>query len=319
LIDGRTGANGPVGSLQAQLGYGPAGSAPDADPGWSWVNAAYAGAAEDRDRFCATLLPEATGSQGLVYRFTTSNGRYWLYADLEREWETGGQRGRAGVLAVVPSDDTSAPGPPANLRIVAATPAGIELAWDALADPTLFAYEVLRTDDAAAEPVSLGRTDQPTFTDLDVLEGETFSYQVLAIDSSWNRSAPAGPLAATAAPRLVTIVFTVTVPAPSAVALEESVHITGTLSRLDGTMPDWDAGSTPMAQVDDTHWTITLRGEEGTELKYKYTLGDFLYVEKDGSCGEIADRTLLVTFGTDDQQLVNDLVPNWRNIAPCGN
>jgi hypothetical protein len=318
-IGGRTGANGPAGSLQAQVGVGPTGTAPDADAGWTWVNATYAGPADDRDRLCATLLPEATGTFDIVYRFTTSNGRYWLYADLEREWEPGGQRGRAGTLTVNPSADTSAPDTPAGLRVVSATPAGIELAWDALDDSTLFAYEVQRASTLEGEVVSLGRTTEPAFADLEVSEGETFLYQVLAIDGSWNRSPPTAPLAATAEPRLVTIVFTVSVPAPSGVALEEPVHITGTLSGLEGDMPDWDPASMPMEQVDATHWTITLEAREGAELEYKYTLGDFLYVEKDASCGEIANRTLIASFGAGDQQPVNDQVPNWRNVAPCGN
>ena len=88
---------------------------------------------------------------------------------------------------------------------------------------------------------------------------------------------------------------------------------------MDGDLPDWDPGATPLDKVDDTHWTITLRGAEGTALEYKYVLGDWTYVEKDAACGEIANRTLVVTFGEGDRQAVNDTVLNWRNVAPCGN
>ena len=97
------------------------------------------------------------------------------------------------------------------------------------------------------------------------------------------------------------------------------MHVAGTLSRLDGGLPDWDAGAVVLARQDATHWTITLSGLEGTQLEYKYTLGDFDHVEKDAACGEIANRQLTLSYGSSGTQAVNDVVPNWRNVAPCGN
>ena len=74
-----------------------------------------------------------------------------------------------------------------------------------------------------------------------------------------------------------------------------------------------------LTRVDSTHWTITLTGKEGTYIEYKYVLGDWLFVEKDAVCGEIANRTLTLSYGTTGTQLVNDTVLNWRNVLPCGN
>jgi hypothetical protein len=71
--------------------------------------------------------------------------------------------------------------------------------------------------------------------------------------------------------------------------------------------------------VDSTHWTITFTGQEFTQLEYKFTLGDWDHVEKDGSCGEIGNRQLTLSYGTTGTQIVNDTVPNWRNVTPCGN
>jgi hypothetical protein len=71
--------------------------------------------------------------------------------------------------------------------------------------------------------------------------------------------------------------------------------------------------------VDSTHWTISVSGLEGTQLEYKYTLGDWDHVEKDGACGEIANRQLTLTYGSSGTQAVNDTIPNFRNVAPCGN
>jgi hypothetical protein len=74
-----------------------------------------------------------------------------------------------------------------------------------------------------------------------------------------------------------------------------------------------------LTRVDATHWTISFTGRESTQIEYKYTLGDWEQVEKDAACGEIPNRQLSLTWGTDGTQVVGDEVLNWRNVAPCGN
>ena len=74
-----------------------------------------------------------------------------------------------------------------------------------------------------------------------------------------------------------------------------------------------------MTKLDSTHWTITLTGNEGVQLQYKYTLGSWSYVEKGAVCDEIANRMVTLTYGTSGMQTENDVVPNWRNVAHCGN
>ena len=60
-------------------------------------------------------------------------------------------------------------------------------------------------------------------------------------------------------------------------------------------------------------------GPRGVQIEYKFTLGSWDYVEKDGTCGEIANRQLTLSYGTTGSQTINDAVSNWRNVAPCGN
>ncbi|OGO39664.1 MAG: hypothetical protein A2Z03_10010 [Chloroflexi bacterium RBG_16_56_8] len=74
-----------------------------------------------------------------------------------------------------------------------------------------------------------------------------------------------------------------------------------------------------LTRVDDTHWTITLTGKENVQIEYKYTLGDWDHVEKDAACGEISNRQLTLTYGANGDMVINDTVPEWRNVAPCGN
>jgi hypothetical protein len=116
----------------------------------------------------------------------------------------------------------------------------------------------------------------------------------------------------------VTLTFNVTVPA-STDGTSRSVFIAGTLSRLDGGLPDWNPGGVMLTRVDSTHWTITLTGKETTQIEYKYAMGSWDYVEKDSSCAEISNRQLTLMYGTNGTQTINDSVLNWRNVAPCGN
>src|SRR5690606_23350574 len=141
---------------------------------------------------------------------------------------------------------------------------------------------------------------------------------VRAMDTTINRSGWSGEVSATTELRSVTLTFDVTVPATTD-ATSREVHIAGFLDRLDGGHPQWIRTSTPLTRVDATNCTISFTGLEGTQLAYKYALGSWDYVEKDGACGEIADRQLTLAYGADGTQVVADTVLNWRNVAPCGN
>jgi hypothetical protein len=165
-------------------------------------------------------------------------------------------------------------------------------------------------------------TSATTYNDTNVVESTTYSYKVRSVDSSFNRSAPSGAVEATAALRTVTLVFDVTVPNHTDASGRE-VTIAGFLDRLDGNYPQWDPTSTQLTHVDATHWTFTFTGKEGIQIEYKYALSSWDYVEKDASCGEIANRQLTLSYGSNGTQTVNDTVLNWRNSeqfgGECGN
>jgi hypothetical protein len=163
----------------------------------------------------------------------------------------------------------------------------------------------------------IGLTTSESFTDTNVNQGATYTYVVRAVDTSLNRSAYSDLVSATAALRTVSVTFNVTIPSGSPTGA--TVYIAGTLDRLDGGLPQWNPGGVSLSQVSATLWTITLTGKEGTQLSYKYTLGTWELVEKDGACGEIPDRTLTLVYGSNGSQVVSDTVVNWRNVTPCGN
>jgi glycosidase len=311
-IDGVTNQPGAADTLRAQLGFGPDGSNPAGNAAWTWTDASFNVDAGNNDEFVASMLPEATGTYDYAYRYTTTNGRDWVYADLDGIGN-GYSPSQAGSLMVNASGDTTAPATPTGLHVVNASPSGIELAWNAVSgDPTLYGYEVLRGGERIA------RLTGTSYTDGDVVEGQTYTYAVRALDTSFNRSPASGSVSATAALRTVTLTFNVTVPA-STDGTGRSVYIAGFLDRLDGNLPQWNPGGVVLTRVDSTHWRITFTGKETTQLEYKYALGSWDFVEKGAACDEISNRQLTLSYGASGTQTVNDTVLNWRNVAPCGN
>jgi hypothetical protein len=319
-IPGETSNPGATPSLRAQLGFGPDGSNPAGNAAWSWVEASFNGNAGNNDEFVASLLPDTTGTFDYAYRYTVTDGRDWLYGDLDGTGN-GYSPAQAGSLVVSPSGDSTAPAVPTGLEVVSASPAGIELAWDPVTgDPSLYGYEV-RRGAASGGPYSLiGSPTSASFTDTEVTEGQTYFYVVRSVDTSFNRSTNSAEVEATAELRTVTLVFHVTVPATTD-GTGRSVHIAGFLDRLDGGYPQWDPGATPLTRVDATHWTITFTGKETTQLEYKYTLGDWDHVEKGpgATCAELGNRQLTLSYGATGTQDVYDTVDNWRLVPPCGN
>jgi hypothetical protein len=316
-IDGVTYKPGATESLLAQLGFGPTGSNPQGNLAWNWVDASFNVNAGNNDEFVASLLPEAVGSYDYVYRYSTTNGRDWLYADLNGPIPMGATPSNPGKLTVVGSGDLTPPAAATGLVVTTASPASIALAWDAHpnADGDLAGFEIVRDGALLARIYGAGAT---TFVDGQVSEGTAYTYYVIAFDTSFNRSGPSNTATGTAVARTVSVTFNVTVPATTD-ATGMSVYIAGTLQRLDGNLPEWNPGGVSLTRVSATQWTITLTGKEGTQIEYKYTLGSWDYVEKGASCDEVANRTLTLSYGTTGIQIVNDLVLNWRNISPCGN
>ena len=318
-IDGVTNQPGATDGLVAQLGFGPVGSNPAGSPAWTWTDAQFNTDSGSNDEFMASMLPETVGTFDYLYRYTTTGGRDWLYADLNGPVAAGNLPPNPGKLTVNASSDTTPPAAPANLLVVSFSPSEIALAWDAVSgDPTLYGYEVYRGDASGGPYTRIARVTNPDYKDTDIVEGSTYYYVVRALDDAFNRSGNSNEVSATAEVRTVSLTFNVTVPATTD-ATGRSVYIAGLLDQLDGSLPQWDPGGVVMTQVDATHWAITLTGKENTYIEYKYALGDWEHGEKGAACDEIANRTLTLSYGTNGTQTVNDSVLNWRNVAPCGN
>jgi hypothetical protein len=135
---------------------------------------------------------------------------------------------------------------------------------------------------------------------------------VRGVTSDTSRARVGTPLA-----RMVDVTLNVTVPATTD-ATGRAVHLAGELNLLNPAWPAWDPGAVQMTQVDATHWTISFTVVEETIAQYKYALGSWDFVEKGETCNELSNRILTVNYGESGTQVVNDVVVNWRNVAPCG-
>jgi hypothetical protein len=317
-IDGYTSIAGATPGLWAQLGFGPEGSDPSG-AGWVWVDASFNVDAGNNDEFKASLLPDTAGTFNYLYRYSTTAGRDWLYADLNGPVAEGAMPPNPGVLTVNPdATDTTPPAIPTNLVITGQSPSAIELAWDeVVGDASLYGYEVLRSATMGGPYDLIALTTTTSYSDTAVNEGDVYYYVVRAVDLAYNRSAFSNEVMGSAALRSVTVTFDVTV--PEWTPADATVYIAGSLDLLDGGYPQWNPGGTTLTQTGPYTWTITFTGTENLEIQYKYTLGSWDYVEKGAACEEIANRSVILTYGTDGILVVNDTVLNWRNVAPCGN
>ena len=212
-IGGVTDQPGQTPSLRAQLGFGPSSSDPNGNSAWNWVDASFNGNAGNNDEFVASLLPEAVGSFDYAYRYSTTNGTSWIYADLDGIGN-GYDPAQAGKLTVASSGDVTAPTVPTGLNVLSASPAGIELAWDAIVgDASLYGYEVLRSATAGGPYTMIARVTGASYMDTVVSEGATYYYVIRSLDQSFNRSDNSGEVTGTAQLRTVTLVINLTVPA----------------------------------------------------------------------------------------------------------
>jgi glycosidase len=311
-VEGATDAAGPTVGILAELGFGPA----DADPGsesdsaYTWSAMMFDSDVDGADRFVGSLRPDAAGDWNVVLRVSLDGGATWVHADrvglVPDPWRYRSEG--ALMLAATPAADQEPPPTPSAVEVAAVTAASLSLEWEPVAAGDLFGYEVYRGTTAGGPYQRVGTTTEPTFTDDSVEQGSAYVYRVVAVDTSFNRSDESAEVAATMQEREVAVTFTVSVP-PQTPA-DDTIYIAGDFQ-------GWDPAGMPMERVDETTWSITLPFVEGDPPQYKYTRGSWETVEKEDACGELANRTIAVTYGDGGTAKIADSVGKWRDIDNC--
>ena len=312
-IDGVTSQPGATPGLLAQVGFGPTDTPPISWTGWT--DAVYNTDVGNNDEFKARLTPEYTGTFHVVYRYSTTGGREWVYADRSGIINPNNIAPQPAILYVLPSADTTPPPAPQNLRVTRWGADHIALAWDPIAAADLYAYDLYRAGpcDGFLQPPGavLTRVLAPTtvYTDTAVQTGCLYTYTVRALDTSFNRSGFSNEAGAQAIARWVTVTFVVTVPAFTPPG--DTVYIAG--DRADVFGASWNPSVQPLARVGPNRWTVTLRMPEDERREYKYTRGTWDRVEKWGTLVGFANRVVTPTWGADGTMTVEDVVYNWRD------
>jgi len=303
-IAGVTLEPGATPGLWAQVGFGPDGSDPDANPEWRWVEAVFNAQSGENDEFMGQLLPEAVGTFDFCYRYSTNLGESWYYAD-----QNGGEYSTeiTGHMVVSPSEDTAAPSAPV-LSIADWSASSISLSWtESIDDVEVYAYDIYRsTDNITFSKIDRVLAPTLTYTDTTVVTDQLYYYYVIALDTSFNPSMPSNVVSQIAEAKLVAVTFEVTVPewTPGVVYLVGSHPAVG----------DWNPSAVAMTKVSDTLWTHTADILDGTTFDFKITRGNWETVMK-GADGneELTNLPITVDYGTDGTQTYAYTVLNWRD------
>lgn len=332
-IDGVTSLPGPTPGLMAQAGFGPAGTNPNGNPDWVWLDAPFNVDAGNNDEFSVQLLPTEVGSFDYLYRYSLTGGADWLYADLDGPIPPGDNPTNPGKLTVFPElrtvtitfHATVPPVTPADAEVIIAGTLdrfdGGYPQWDpgavSLTRVGDYEWEITFTGPEATlveykytlgswDFVEKGAACEELGNRAVILDYGTDGTQAVSETVlNWNGIPPCEGL--------VEVTFNVTV--PEWTPADATVYIAGNFGGLDSGFPDWDPSGIALSKVGDYEWVVTLSGPNAVSLEYKYTLGAWDMVEKGTACEELGNRGITVTYGS---QATSDEVINWGGVPPCG-
>ena len=307
-INGVTSAPGATPGILAEVGYGDSNDVNDGS--WAWTAMSFNVDVGNNDEFVGNLLPDELGTYCYTTRYSGDGGATWFYALNGPDEFNSTCPGPFGVLNVLPSADTTAPAAPTNLAVASTSTSSVSLSWDPHpnVDGDLVGFEVYRQ--AAGETsftrvARLANATATSFVDNNVTTGVAYSYYVVAYDTSFNRSGASNTVTAVAEPRLVSVTFTVGVPAYT----PGTVFIVGDIAAFG----PWNPGLVPMTQVNSTTWTHTVDILDGTVVQYKFTRGSWDTVEAWGEIVGLANRQVTIEYGTTGTQTIDLTATDWGN------
>lgn len=298
-VAGLTDVDASPALILAEVGYGAQGSDPAT---WTtWEPMAYAAKAVNNYSYTGSIRPEQIGSFDMLVRFSTNLGDTWAYGDVDGNPSPL----NPGMLTVQQPSDTTAPAAPANVRVADWSAGFITVAWDAVADASL--YRVYRATASGGPFSAVGEvaSSATSYTDSTVGNGTTYWYKLVALDAALNASADSAVVSQTAAPKLVAVTFRVRVPDETPAG--DTVSVVGDHSTLGA----WSATGLAMTNLGGGIWEATVSIPDGTLVQYKYNRGAWERVEWWGGITSTANRSMTVAYGSDGTQLVDNTATDW--------
>ena len=109
-------------------------------------------------------------------------------------------------------------------------------------------------------------------------------------------------------PSAASVVVTFNVTISGALPSGDKVYIAG------DAINNWSANATALTEVDATHWTYSQTLSAGQTVQYKYTLGDWPYVETNADGSDVSNRQITVADQGGGAMAVNDTVAAWKAV-----
>ncbi|TCO56313.1 alpha amylase N-terminal ig-like domain-containing protein [Caldanaerobacter subterraneus] len=266
---------------------------------WTWVDARYVGDSysfgqPNNDQYKAGFVPDMVGTWEYTMRFSSNQGQDWTQTDVKQ-------------FTVIPSNDSGPPTAPV-LQQPGIESSRVTLNWSPSADDVaIFGYEIYKSSSETGPFIKIATVSDSVYNyvDTDVVNGNTYYYKVVAVDTSYNRTA-SNTVRVTPDIIPIKVTFNVTVPDYTP---DDGVYIAGNF-------PDafWNPSARPMTKTGLNSYSITLTLNEGTQLEYKYARGSWDKVEKGEYGEEIANRKITVVNQGSNTMVVNDVVQRWRDI-----
>ncbi|MBA3944323.1 MAG: Ig-like domain-containing protein [Herpetosiphonaceae bacterium] len=326
-IQGLTDAGGDPSAIQAQVGFGPFGTAYTT---WNWqpmtFNAAHGG--DNNYEYMGNIRADTPGTYNYLVRFSDDGGRTWVYGD-----QNGVGTAQPGVMTITASSDHTAPTTPVAAIDWSAT--SLTVSWTASTDPddAVAEYHVYRGTTPGGEsttPIAIVPGTVTNYVDTTVGNGQTYYYVVKAYDTALNASPASNEVGHMVTAKLIHTTFKVKVPTWTPAG--DTIYISGSPDPL----CNYCGGGTPATTMTETApgshiWQITIDIADGTPIQYKYTRGNYNYVEEWGSITGLTNRvaTVHANSPSDQTQLFDDTsdtnpddnhkaVQNWRDAIVTG-
>ncbi|MGP4073717.1 alpha-amylase family glycosyl hydrolase [Piscibacillus sp. B03] len=240
LIDGYTDHEKAEG-LEAKLQYKQAGAS-----SWEEVPAKYIGQDSDSNVFEAKFLPIEVGEYEYRYAFTTDQGREYVYTDSQ-------------TFNVTQSDDQTPPADAVTLDEPLQESGQVNLTWSVENEVDPYMIGIYRDDKLVHK---LWDTSATSYRDVDVMNGETYSYVVALFDQNGN-VVRSNEVSVT--PQLVTVDVTFKVSAPDYTPLDATLTIPNSMN-------GWNTSAWEMSRAGAVtpDWQYTVQAQVGEVITYKY-------------------------------------------------
>jgi len=220
----------------------------EGDSGWEVYPAEYVGQNGDNNKFKASFIPLEAGNYSYKMSFSSDLGRTW------RDTESIGT-----VTYTKNAEDTTPPAESVTLVEPTQESGQVNLEWSLVGADSPIMYAILRDGEIIDFIWNEGATQ---YTDFDVSNGTTYTYQVRVYDRYGNYT---DSNSVKVTPDLVMVEVTFKVNAPDYTPLDSVVSIPGSLN-------GWNTGAWKMSRngAVTPDWEYTIELQDGEEFTYKY-------------------------------------------------